>query len=639
MTLTTSPIMVVPKARGGPHGTTGPRSPVATPAGLATGAAVAVLVVLGVVARLWLLAHDPMDADQAVVGLMARAIVHGHLPAFFWGQDYGGVEAYVTAAGVALFGLHPWVVDATPSLLAALAAVVAWRLGRALTGSSGAGAVAGAATWAWSESNLWSSTREYGFAGILLLCTLLAALAAVRIVDRTRHDLRPEGTGRQAVAATGHQVPAVTGHRTGAPTDRLAAGRLARLAGRHVDRQAAWRAGAARWWPWLTLGGAVGLGWWASPEILAVAVPVVAVAGWATWRAVQRSGRAGVLPLVAASAAGVVAVLPWLVASVHDGFASLSVASPGQRVAGLGYGGRLQAFFVHTLPTVLGARLPATGRWLGGPVVGALVLTVTAALLATGLLAATRAIPAARVLAAALACSPFVEAAIGPTAAWQDARYGALVVPLAVVGAVAGGYRALTGLRRQAARRRPLRVASWAGVALCALAAASTVASLDAATAVPAIGADSGFAASPTALSGHPNAVAVTVAASLVRHHLTRAYADYWAAYDLDLVGGTALAVSPPDIVRDVQVADVVARAHTAAWLFVGPTAADAAACGRQFQNPSPQPLGLTAAAFAAGLHAHGIASRIVTVGPMVAVVPAVNVPPGWVRQHVPGAS
>lgn len=568
----------------------------AAPAISATVVAVLVLAALGVVTRLWLLAHDPVDADAAVVGLMAQAILHGHFPALFWGQGYGGVEPYVTAAGVAVFGLHPWVVEATPAVLSAVAAVVAWRLGRLLTGSSSAGGLAAAVVWAWSETDVWSSTREYGFRGVTLVCTLLVALAAAQLVDRARR--RP--VARSAERAT-------------------------------------WSVTAARWWPWLLLGAAGGLGWWASPEILCVAVPALVAAAWAAWRLERRAGPAALWPVTGAVAAAVVCALPWLVASAHDGFASFSEVGGDQQ---FGYAGRLEVLFVHTLPVVLGARLVVSGAWLGGPVVGGLVLAVTVGALAVGLVVATRMVPAARPVVAAVVLYPFIEAAVAPTYYWQDARYGACLPPLAVVGAVAGGYRVLTGARRRRGegRHRPLRLASWAGVVLAALAALSTVAGLDAATADPAVGADSGFAASPTSLSGNPDRIAGSVVAALVHEHLTRAYADYWAAYDLDLVGGGQVAVSPPDTIRDRPLAATVARARTVAWLFVGPTPADAAACELQFQNPSPEPFGLTVARLTAELAAAGISQRTVAVGPMVAVVPARNVPPAWVLQHLSAA-
>jgi hypothetical protein len=47
----------------------------------------------------------PFDSDEAVEGLMARHVLEGELPAFFWGQAFKGVpEVYASAAAFALFG-------------------------------------------------------------------------------------------------------------------------------------------------------------------------------------------------------------------------------------------------------------------------------------------------------------------------------------------------------------------------------------------------------------------------------------------------------------------------------------------------------------------------------------------------------
>src|SRR5690348_7743800 len=55
-------------------------------------AGIFVLVGVAIALRVWVL-RSPVgraDSDEAVVALMARAILHGHHPTFFWGQPYGG---------------------------------------------------------------------------------------------------------------------------------------------------------------------------------------------------------------------------------------------------------------------------------------------------------------------------------------------------------------------------------------------------------------------------------------------------------------------------------------------------------------------------------------------------------------------
>ena len=74
--------------------------------------------------RVWLLGHAGLNSDEAVVGLNALQIRHGHFSAFVWSQTYGGVEPYVVALMFAAFGSSPFVLNATPVLLAVVAAAV-----------------------------------------------------------------------------------------------------------------------------------------------------------------------------------------------------------------------------------------------------------------------------------------------------------------------------------------------------------------------------------------------------------------------------------------------------------------------------------------------------------------------------------
>ena len=83
--------------------------------------------VAGSALRVWavLLPQGALDADEAVVGLMARGIAHGTLPVFFPGQGYGGTqESFLAAPLVAAFGLETWAVR--------IVVVVLWAAGVAV---------------------------------------------------------------------------------------------------------------------------------------------------------------------------------------------------------------------------------------------------------------------------------------------------------------------------------------------------------------------------------------------------------------------------------------------------------------------------------------------------------------------------
>ena len=60
---------------------------------------------LGVGLRIWILRSHlgAVDSDEAVVGLLAKGILHGRLPVFFPGQGYGGTqEEFLVAPLIAL---------------------------------------------------------------------------------------------------------------------------------------------------------------------------------------------------------------------------------------------------------------------------------------------------------------------------------------------------------------------------------------------------------------------------------------------------------------------------------------------------------------------------------------------------------
>ena len=59
---------------------------------------------------IWSPEITPFNADEAIVGLMARHINQGHLPAFFYGQYYmGSLDAVIVSLGFKVFGENVWV--------------------------------------------------------------------------------------------------------------------------------------------------------------------------------------------------------------------------------------------------------------------------------------------------------------------------------------------------------------------------------------------------------------------------------------------------------------------------------------------------------------------------------------------------
>jgi 4-amino-4-deoxy-L-arabinose transferase-like glycosyltransferase len=93
------------------------------------------VVSIALVARLLLLASDAVSfhADEAVVGLMAKHILQGERPTFFYGQAYmGSLDPWLIALGFRLLGESVLTIRLVQSLLYLLVVaagfVLAWRL-------------------------------------------------------------------------------------------------------------------------------------------------------------------------------------------------------------------------------------------------------------------------------------------------------------------------------------------------------------------------------------------------------------------------------------------------------------------------------------------------------------------------------
>ncbi|HEY8315508.1 MAG TPA: glycosyltransferase family 39 protein [Gaiellaceae bacterium] len=179
--------------------------------------------VAGIAFRMWaaLLPQGALDADEAVVGLLTRGILHGTFPVFFPGQGYGGTqESFLAAPLVAVFGLETWAIRIVVVLLWAASAVLVWRIGLRVLDERRA-VLAATLFWIWPAYFDWKSTRAHGFYGAELFLGLAILLLVLRLDERvTRRDL-------------------------------------------------------------VLLGLALGCGLWASPQVAIVALPAL---GWLVWR-------------------------------------------------------------------------------------------------------------------------------------------------------------------------------------------------------------------------------------------------------------------------------------------------------------------------------------------------------------------
>ncbi len=144
-----------------------------------------VLLVVAAVYRVALILRGwpALDSDEAIIGLMARHILQGERPIFFWGQNYmGALEAYFVAPIFAVFGssiatLHLSILLIVLGFLAAI-----YFVARAAYGP-----VVGILTLAWlAISPALSLVRELGTIGGYQEMLLFAALIFLGVWDRLR---------------------------------------------------------------------------------------------------------------------------------------------------------------------------------------------------------------------------------------------------------------------------------------------------------------------------------------------------------------------------------------------------------------------------------------------------------------------
>ena len=284
-----------------PQGLRLTRDEVAAPTARWALALAALAAVSGIALRIWIFdsRSGALDSDEAVFGLMAKHIVeHGITPVFFWGQAYGGTqETFVSAALFWIFGVGTIALRFSPLLFWAAAAVLLWRIGIRVLDRNRALLAAGL-FWTTSAYFVWKSTRAHGFYGSGTAFGLWAILAVLRIIDAEK-------------------------------PSRL---------------------------DYASLGLAVGLGWWATPQIAILAAPAVL---WLLW--VQRSLRGAEI----AVPAFFVGSAPWWIYNATHHWASF--VYPADEQSKLGH---LHNLASAVLPMALGLRIPSTVTWYPVAAVG-----------------------------------------------------------------------------------------------------------------------------------------------------------------------------------------------------------------------------------------------------------------------------
>lgn len=295
-------------------------------------------------ATLVLMGRVPYNSDEAIVGLMARHILNGERPVFFYGQAYmGSLDAYLTAFGFILFGAHVWVLRAVQAALylgtIATGALIIWQV----TGSRSA-VVAGVWLLAIPTVNVTLyTTASLGGYGEMLLIGNLILLVTLRIAGN---------------------------HQTGIQDNTISL--------------------------WLILGFLIGLGLWSFGLSLVYAFAALMYLIWTFYKMHTRLvgetsiGEAQPIPLrlpvsylsIFAVISGItIGAAPWLWFAQNSGFNSLFKELAGGAIAGV-EGLNLQEMIIRRAfnsiilgsTVVMGLRPPWEIRWLAMPLIPAAII-------------------------------------------------------------------------------------------------------------------------------------------------------------------------------------------------------------------------------------------------------------------------
>jgi 4-amino-4-deoxy-L-arabinose transferase-like glycosyltransferase len=292
-------------------------------------AGLAAALVIALVGRVLLLMSGSVSfhSDEAVVALMARHILEGARPVFFYGQAYmGSLDAWITAAAFALGG----------------ESVLSIRLGQSVL-YIGIVAVGWGAAW-----------RLTGRTSAALIAALLLAIPPVLLALYTTATL-------------------------GGYNETLLLGGLVWWLAydvAHEYRRSLWR--------WGLMGLCAGLGWWTNALIVTYAAPAALLILYALQQ--DRRDLSGYAVGIGAALIGfIIGALPWISFNLENDFAGLSFLI-GSR-DGSGFAGtdvftlpieqRLIGLFLLGLPTLIGLRFPWTSEFFLAPV-GVIVLAAFA---------------------------------------------------------------------------------------------------------------------------------------------------------------------------------------------------------------------------------------------------------------------
>jgi 4-amino-4-deoxy-L-arabinose transferase-like glycosyltransferase len=339
------------------------------------------LIALGLKVGLLASGAFPFNADEAVVGLMARHILQGHKPIFFYGQVYmGSLDPLLVALGFAVFGQKVLVIRLVQLLLYLGTVLTTMQLARRIFNSTLAAIIAGLLMAIPTVNVTLYTTVSLGGYGEALLIGNLLLLLTLRIVDN--------------------------------PTEN---------------------------WPYAAWGILAGLGFWTFGLTIVYSLPGAIVIGWVVVRRLKsRSGLMGVFSLLIGAIAGAAPLIVWLIFNDPELLAkeltgsAIAGASPNNLIAVIGAHG-FNLLLLGSL-VIWGIRPPWEVRWLALPLLP-FAFAFWLVVMVHGLLKLREAAPErlARWLLAGVTCTLLTGFVISPFGADPSGRY---FLPLAVVMAL-----------------------------------------------------------------------------------------------------------------------------------------------------------------------------------------------------------
>jgi len=263
----------------------------------------------------------PFNADEAVVGLMARHILAGERPIFFYGQAYmGSLDAYLVSAAFAVFGPQVWAIRFVQLVL---------YLGFIVT-------------------TAWLAQEGLGSKRVGLLAAGLLAVPTVNMTLYTTASLGGYG-------------------------EALLLGNLLLLTSLVVARKYIKDEKSPFPWAWLGIWGVLaGCGLWANGLTIVYSLPAGV---YLLWQVVKRR-RNWLAPLLLAAGIGfLIGSLPWWIFALTRGPDQLILELLGAAVAVeqepwlLRTANHVRNLFLLGASVTFGLRPPWSVQWLGLPLI------------------------------------------------------------------------------------------------------------------------------------------------------------------------------------------------------------------------------------------------------------------------------